>query len=348
MREASVLNACDDALSPLKKLIVHAHTFDFAQAVHLLQCVRPHHRLGEIHAIHHEPVKFQSVYSFKGQQPDLSYVWVPLHKKLKNEQPQPVMMVNFLSLLGVQGPLPYEVSEILINESLRRQHPDQQRGIHAFFDIFHHRLITLWFKLFCKLHPLLRQHTYGQSLTQRIFTYLTPQNIESSTADHHAMMLSSAALFWQRSRSVIGLEVIMKSLFRMNCTVSLFEGGWNTGRLCDASRLGRIFHKLGESVILGRRTFDQRKGFSIVLGPVSYDVACSFFPSHQTNTAYAILKNVLTRYLQHAHHIRVQILVIADTMPTCALHYTQGARLGYSTCLPRTTCDQRIYKVTVL
>lgn len=330
-----IQNGHDPLLSPLKNLIAHAHTFDFAQAVSLLQYLRPHRTLGGLHGVGQEPVKFQSVYSFKGQQPDLSYVWVPLSRKSgEHDPPQPVMMVNFISLLGIQGPMSYDLSDMLVIDSVRRQHPDQQRGVYAFFDIFHHRLITLWFKVFCRIHPLLMHTPYENSMMGRIMAYLTPYDEVCRLRQH--MLLSCAALFWQRSRTAVGLEVMIRSIFHISCHLKLFEGGWNRGRIQDGTQLGRAFHKVGESVIIGHQTFDQRKGFSLYLATLSYDIFQGFLPTPDPTSAYALLLYLVQRYMGDAHTVSVYVTIPEQKMPPMQLCATSGTGscLGYTTALP--------------
>ena len=145
------LRPCKDPtgskLSSLERLASEPFSFDFFQAVHLLESAASTQTrasdtsstnpIGEDFAPSSEAVRFRAAasQSFPGS---TIAAFVPANKVTENSETEspPQMTVSFMGLTGPSGVLPRHYTQQLIDQ-LR-----EDKGMREFFDIFNHRIDT--------------------------------------------------------------------------------------------------------------------------------------------------------------------------------------------------------------
>src|SRR5690606_16931812 len=119
-------------------------TFRFFQAVRMLHELNGDRaEVGRFARPEEEAVRFRV-------NRDLSFPASEIHDLEWNEGEMPEMLVNFMGLTGPSGVMPSAYSELLIERSRAKD-----RTAEAFFGIFHHRAISLFYQAWQKTRPQL-------------------------------------------------------------------------------------------------------------------------------------------------------------------------------------------------
>lgn len=133
-RVAAALARARDALD------ADPHSFGFFQAVRLLERLFPGRaHVGGYDDPTREVVRF-------GVNPSLAFPASEIQGLALDDDEQPAMKVNFMGLIGPQGVLPHHYS-LIVAERLRKR----DAALADFLDIFHHRLISLFYQAWRKM-----------------------------------------------------------------------------------------------------------------------------------------------------------------------------------------------------
>src|SRR3954468_7658263 len=133
-----------DAVAFFSALAATPYRYDFYQTLRRIECLyaeRP--RWGRAMRPAEEPVRL-------GQDPDLAFAPAPLASFKPGEQGRPArLQVRLLGLLGPNGPLPLHITEYARERLLHANDPTLSR----FLDVFHHRLMTLFYRAWAQAQP---------------------------------------------------------------------------------------------------------------------------------------------------------------------------------------------------
>lgn len=283
-------------------LTQEVYAFEFAQAVRIMHNLAKDKPLvGSRDDPKQDPVFFRGQLSFGISSSDI-------HKL--EMLPVPEMTVSFTGIAGIQGPLPDMFSEILVERIKSKDFAARD-----FLDIFNHRIVTFWYKLYCKLFPglldtKLEQTSIGQSL------------MDLGGMRYHKegnSLLPFGTLFWQRSGSAKGLEEAISGFFKMECHIRPFEGSWNRITKLEQTSLGQRFHSLGYNSVLGKQSYDQGSGFRIILGPIVYERFKDLLPSQNPESGFQRLKSLVTAYFDAPPRYKIELILNPEEVPKSAL-----------------------------
>src|SRR5690349_15785273 len=123
--------------SLIDELTKRPYAFDFFRAVRLLECRRPDlPRVGFSLSPSEDPVRFH-------QRPSLRFAPASLDSVSADANGLvPKIAVNFFGLFGPNAPLPPHITEYALERELH--HKDHT--ITAFLNVFHHRLLSLFYR----------------------------------------------------------------------------------------------------------------------------------------------------------------------------------------------------------
>lgn len=250
------------------------------------------------------------------------------------------LAVNFLGLLGANGPLPRHLTEY-VRDRVRH---GGDTTLRAFLDVFNHRMLCLFYRARASAEPVInldradgdRYSVFVGSL----FGIGAPGLRERDTIGDFAK-LHFAGLLANQARPASGLTTILREYFGLPLRIEQFVGHWMPLSDEILSRLGapERDNRLGSSMVLGRRVWDSQSRFRIVVGPVGYPDYLRFMPGGDS------LKRLLAwvkMYCGLALDWEVQlILKKAETPP---LRLGGPARLGWTSWVavstPRRDPDQ--------
>ncbi|KAF0815363.1 hypothetical protein IGB42_00444 [Andreprevotia sp. IGB-42] len=310
----------------LGDLYERPYAYDFFQAVRLLRAAQ----VQQGGAVGDDPVRFRTLLSLE----------TPASAIYTLTQPEPfrppVMTVTFMGLTGPSGTLPARYTEMLLERRFR--HRDQTA--HNFFDLFSHRLTTLFYQSWQKHHVFVDYERGGRDGFQRhvmslvglgttgLQRRLAPEGVDDQ------LFAFYAGRFAERAHTVEGMQAILSDQFDVPVTLEQFRGHWLRLDEADCSRLGMINCTLGEHPMLGKQTWDCQSKFRLRIGPLKRSRFDDFLP---TGKAYRALVKMVKFCVGHALEFDVQLVLDKRETPPCILGEpgNNSARLGWTTWLDR-------------
>jgi len=321
---ASTDRAAADRVALLRELTDHPYQFDFFQALRRLEAAyRDAPRIGRSLRPVDDPIRF-------GQEPSLAFAPATLSAlKPASSGGKPRLEVAFGGLFGPQGPLPLHLTEYARDRIINSQDPTFAR----FLDIFHHRMLSLVYRVWADAQPTVQ---FDRPESDRFAAYvgsLVGINLPG-LADRDAMPDSAKRYFAGRlvcgTRHAEGLEVMLGAFFHLSIQVAQFVGRWLP--LPDDSRcelgLGQQAGHLGVSATIGDRVWDCQTKFRIVAGPMSLADYQRLLPGGASlERLQAVVKNYIGEELDWDLHLILQ----QDEVPRTELG--MGGSLGWTSWL---------------
>ena len=305
-------------------LFSEAYRFDFFQAVRLLERIFSESApVGEGPEPEKEPVRFSSRVGF-------DFPAGEVHDLLRStDGSAPLMVTNFLGLAGATGPLPAPLAELVLDRIRQKD-----TGLRDFLDIFNHRLTSLMYRT-RKVHrvTLSSQSPEQGPMANYLYAFLglgvsgLRNRMGKEVPDR--VLLPYAGLLSQQPRSVIGMERLLADHFHAPVSVEQFSGVWRHIEPDQWTALGRFGKNqvLGQTVVLGKRIWDQQGRFMIAVGPLSLKQFLDFLPD---GTAYTPLRAMARFYAGQEFEFRIRLKLRAAEMPDLRLG---KSKLGWTTWL---------------
>ncbi|WP_345772090.1 type VI secretion system baseplate subunit TssG [Azospirillum formosense] len=252
----------------------------------------------------------------------------------RTEDGRGVVRSPVLGVAGINGPLPYVATELLVERAARRDTAGS-----AFYDIFNHRLMSIFYRTRQGSLPLLERDP-ERTLMARVLRALagigTPGLEQRLPGTPDRMLLAFSGILANRRRSSAGLEAILGAVFRVKVRVESFVGRWLPLDEESRTRIGGGFgarnNSLGRTVVLGRRVWDQQSCYAIELTLDSLERFREFLPDgrhHQTLCALARF------HTGDGMDFRIVLVLEATKVPPTRLSTKppEGSRLGWTSWL---------------
>jgi len=268
-----------------------------------------------------------------GQEPSLTFNPTMLQAFLRagaDGNARARLAVNFFGLLGANGPLPTHLTEYT-RDRLRN---GADGTLLAFLDVFHHRLLQLFYRARAQAEPAIsldrpESDRFGDFVGS-MFGIGAPALKERDAVRDFAK-LHFAGLLANNARPASGLVSILREYFKLPVHVEQFVGHWMRLPLEIQSRIGQLEdgNRLGISTVLGRQVWDSQNKFRIVIGPVGYQDYCRMLPGGDSmQRLLAWVRN----YAGAALDWDVRLILKKEEVPALRLgSYPCAPRLGWST-----------------
>ncbi|MBY0462151.1 MAG: type VI secretion system baseplate subunit TssG [Alphaproteobacteria bacterium] len=264
---------------PVKEaMIKHVYEFDFDQAIQVLETLNPESiPLGEGDDPHKEAIRIKSRVSFSVPPTELDSL-----QEISDQKP--ILWINFLSIAGIQGPLPTPYTETVIERTRIKD-----TAFRDFLDIFNHRFASLWHRFRKKIIPGLLQKSPEESPIGKTILELSGVSsipLLNKSELNSNIILAYRDLLWKKSHSSAGLIRIIRSYFKVPAELEQFQGRWIKAKSSEFSVIGSKvgqFNVLGSNLIMGKMSWDQAAVATIVIGPLNWDQYCSFLPIRNLN-----------------------------------------------------------------
>jgi type VI secretion system protein ImpH len=250
------------------------YRFEFHQAIKLLEYLNSEAiPFGETVEPRDEVVSIKSRVYLESLSSD---IYSLENKNLKDTPP--ILNVNFMGLAGIQGPLPFPYTEMIIQ---RVRSGDT--SLKDFLDIFNHRLVSILHRI--RKQYLISLNTQTPEKTEiavglKSFLGLGQNALQNRLHVKDRSLLDYAGLYWMNPRSADGLESILRSYFHIPVKVYKCIGGWTELSTNQMTRIGESgqWQILGQGAVLGTRVWSQESFMKLLIGPLSPKTLEVFLP----------------------------------------------------------------------
>ncbi len=308
-----------------ERLFKEFYRFSFFKAVHLLELLFPEKKqLGQTLAPEEEPVRFSV-------KPGLSFPPSDISNLTQEDEKRPANMeVAFMGLIGPSGVLPYWYNELAL-ERLRQK----DLGFTAFLDVFHHRLISLFYLAWGK-YRFPEKYLPGAKdrLSHQLLSLIglgTPEldgkiGLPSESLIFHSGFLSRIV------PSATAVEHTVEYFSGTRAQVEQFIDRTLSISPEDQTQLGVANGQLGVDALCGSWAWENQTKFRIHLGPMGYGHFLRLLPTGD------LLRPIfsLVRYMVGIEYeFEIRLFLTREEVPPCVLGMESPAspRLGWSTWL---------------
>lgn len=312
--------------------------FRFFQAVRLLERILPDRApVGRFVSPSREVVRF-------AVHPSLAFPASQIQDIQWRESGAPLMVVNFMGLTGPQGILPLYYTELIIERLRAKDHV-----LRGFFDIFNHRLISLYYQAWEKYRFAI---AYERGERDRFSHHLLDliglgtKGLQNRQAVPDDALLFYSGLLSLHARSATALRQLISDYFDVPVEIEQLVGSWyplDESTQCRFEKGTSYSEQVGVGAIVGDEIWDQQSGVRVLLGPLTLSEYLDFLP---TGTAYQPLRGLLRFFAGNEIGFEVQLMMKRDEVPRCRLgdDTEEAPRLGWvswnkTTPMQRDPCD---------
>ncbi len=300
------------------------YSVQFFQAVRLLERLYPERKpVGLFVTPSSEVVQISSV-------PSLSFPASEIQDLESGKDGQPHLFVNFMGLSSAVGALPHAYTEFLLE---RARAKDRSPG--EFFDIFNHRIVSLFYRGWKKYRFYIAYERTGASddlISSRLMDLvglgLDPLHHRMDIADDACMYY--VGLLSQRRPTAQGLKQLLEDYFDVPVEVEQFTGTWRRlpfGNLTFLRDTGAFCEQLGMGTIVGDEAYDQHGAVTIRLGPMGFARYQEFLPGARASTE---LRAWLRFYTNREFDFVVRLVLEREEVPRMKMgaEGAEASRLG--------------------
>jgi type VI secretion system protein ImpH len=312
-----------DALSVMRELETRFASYEFYAALRRIECATPDApRLGKSARAADESVRL-------GQVPSLTFAPAMFAEAERRADGRLWLGGVFFGLFGPNGPLPLHLTE----HAHDRRHNFRDHTLARFADIFHHRLLCLFYRGWADAQPTVHG---DRPASDRFRTYvgalagMGQATLRDRDAMPDPMKLHYAGRLSGQVRNPEGLRAVLEDFFGERVRIREFQGEWMQLSGEDHLCLGKSPRSglLGLSSTLGARVWGAQSRFRIVLGSMPFRSFERFLPG---STALGQLSAMVRNYVGYELAWDLQLIIDRDAVPGVRLG--GGARLGWNSWL---------------
>lgn len=286
------------------------HRFSFFQAVQLLHRLRP----GTTPVGYHgppeaEPVKFRHDAALQFSASDIARVELP-----QDDQGRATVTTTFLGLTGAVSPLASYFSETVLEADL-----NDETSLRAFYDLWHHRALSLFFRAWKKYRfPATFHASLDDEFTRRALALIGIDAVSRpARGPDLQLQLSLAPLLAMRSRPERTLRIILSRMFP-GVRVQIQQFVTRRARIDpeDIIRIGRTNCRLNRDMVLGAHCIDRSGRFRLVLGPLTRERSEDFLPGGKD---FPRLRDLVDQFTRGVLECELEVRIEAHGAPSFQL-----------------------------
>lgn len=297
---------------------------DFFWALRVLQSRAPGRaRIGETVRLEEDWLRLR-------QRPHFHSATGPIEEITPGEDGAPdAVHVRFFGLFGPNGGLPMHVTET----AFERRHHHKDETLWRFIDLFHHRMLALFFRAWAMHQPTVDLERGEDARYPRWIGALSGLGLDSLKArdawDDFSKLFHSGQLV-RPVRNAAGLRAILQDFFGVPVEIESFVGQWIPLPADSRCALGADPRTggLGRSTYLGEQLWDRQSKFRVRVGPLGARDFQRFLPSE---SACRRLRDIVRLFTGFELAWDLQCVLRADEVPATRLG--ENGRLGWTSWL---------------
>lgn len=327
-----------DTLSFLRMMEESPYRHDFFMALRRLESMYPDKpRFGQAARPVDEPIRL-------GQEPSMAFAPSTIADFKVGDNKRPHKLSEFFfGLFGPQGPLPLHLTEYARD----RERNEDDPTFRAFADIFHHRLLMLFYRAWANSRPAV---SLDRPEPRRIDTYVgsvfgigAPEFRERDSLPD-AAKLHMAGRFAMQTRPAEGVLAILQEFFSLSFQLVEFVGEWLHLSRKDWICLGRpgSAGTLGKDAVIGSSVWNCQHKFRIVCGPLRFDDFSRLLPGEESLVR---LRDSVRNYVGFSVDWDLNLVLAGADVPQ--LNLGKSGLLGLTTWLGKKQTDLNVDDVLV-
>lgn len=309
-----------DSVALLQNLQAHPEAYELFDALRRIECANASSpRLGRGPRPASEPIRL-------GQRAHMEFAPRSIESLEASRAPdRPPRLRSYpLGLFGPQGALPLHLTEYAILRENFRHDPT----FAAFADVFHHRMISLWYRSWADAKPTVHldradEDRFGQHL-DALSGYGQPTLQARDAFPAKARRFFGGRLV-PSARNAEGLRALLHGLFEVDVQIRQFQPAWLPLPPDGQLRMGMQAARMGQDATVGTHVRNAQHGFRITVGPMGSERYREFTPGGH---ALAELTAAVRNYLGDEHAWDLQLVLARDDVPMPVLGRSQ--RMGLS------------------
>ena len=240
-----------------------------------------------------------------------------------NEGP-PVIAVNFMGLTGPSGVLPHIYTMLVIERRWARD-----RAIAEFLDLFHHRIISLFYRAQRK-YRVAASYTEDGGVAPYLkdLTGIGTAGLEKRQEIPDQALVYYAGLLGLQPRSACALKNLIEGYFEVQAEVLQFVGAWHDlprESQCELIPEETPARQVGLGAVAGDQVWDHASKARLRLGPLTLKRYREFLPGSSGCRAL----RAVTRFYSGAQvDFDVQLVLARNEVPEYELGGESELPLG--------------------
>ncbi len=286
-------------------------SFNFFKAVHLLEGYGGGKPLGKKLSPGEDPVRFRVRPGFAFPASDILAI------RNGNVNPDPVMTVNFMGLIGPKGVLPD-----WYNAYAQEMNHKKDYAFTDFLDLFHHRLLSLFYLAWKKYRlPENYQPDGSDTISQSLAGFIGMGDQSQKADPDFAKKARKRLVYFTGlvSRSVptaSAIETIISNATGVTVRVKQFVERMIPIHDQDRTCLGRTNSTLKKDALCGGRIRDVGSFFTVELGPMTWKKYLQFQPRSRN---LALIRKIIAFIVGVEYEFDIHLIVKGPSIPSLQL-----------------------------
>lgn len=299
----------------IDNLIENTHEYDFYQAVYALERQLANGK-DQQYQVGHDSLPKNELLRFKSDQ-HLGFPGTSVSKVEEREGNGKAfsfidMHVSFMGLTGTSGVLPQHYTELLLQ---RLRYKDS--GMRDFFDLFNHRLISLYYRAW-KKYRFATNISAADSQKADPFTTV----LNELTGSYEGIGKYYAGIYNRKIRSSAGLTLILNEFTGGKVEIEQFQGQWQNLAENEQTQLAKRtnpegqFACLGVDTCLGSRVWDINSAIKINIHPNKNHQLKDYLKGGKL---HQVIKSLITSYLGNKTKYSISLIGMLQNLPSTQL-----------------------------
>jgi type VI secretion system protein ImpH len=220
-----------------------------------------------------------------------------------------------------------------ISEDVLRAEAEDEKSLKSFYDVFHHRILSLIYRAWKKYRFQASFRLDGtDQFTRRALSFVGVDSIAMPKEGLPALhLLAMAPLLSIRTRSPRSLQIVLERVFPgTNIEMTSFIARRVLLKDDQLAKLGTQNSGIGLDMTIGRAVVDRSGRFRVGIGPVNYEMFEGLLPGGKY---HPLLRKIIDQYSRGVLEIECEVTLASGESPRFQLGSERGAKLGITTTL---------------